>query len=165
MAQSWNQLTSRPWAKMLIIHTATPPTFNLLTSIRLEGLKTTKNRATSERVKRLNKEKSGITCQVFNVGVWDRKWFLDRYMFLASDMIVTRFDSSSHYLQWYSDVQMGCYTCTSTEELENTCETDPSSLPHSVLKSCPREVCTIVRVEEWPSGRVKLVWTHLDIIW
>ena len=54
---------------MLIIHTATPPTFNLLTSIRLEGLKTTKNRATSERVKRLNKEKSGITCQVFNVGV------------------------------------------------------------------------------------------------
>lgn len=58
---------------------------------------------------------------------------------------------------------MACYTCTSTEE-SSQCQTNPATLPHAVLQSCPRDVCTIVRVEEWPSLRVKLVQLNNKVI-
>lgn len=61
---------------------------------------------------------------------------------------------------WEADVPMRCYSCTSTETASQ-CETNPSTLPHSILDVCPREACTIVRVEEWPSRRVKSV---IDVI-
>lgn len=59
--------------------------------------------------------------------------------------------------------EMACYTCTSTEE-SSLCEKNPATLIHSVLQSCPRDVCTIVRVEDWPSQKVKLVNIIIIII-
>jgi hypothetical protein len=59
-----------------------------------------------------------------------------------------------------TDGAMRCYTCTSTEK-GSQCETNPSTLPHGILDSCPREACTIVRVEEWPSQRVKYVYKSI----
>lgn len=56
----------------------------------------------------------------------------------------------------YADVPMRCYTCTSTEA-GSQCETNPSLLAYSILDACSRDACTIVRVEEWPSRRVKSV--------
>lgn len=60
----------------------------------------------------------------------------------------------------FADGLMRCYSCTSTSE-SSPCETDPSTLPHGILDVCSRDACTIVRVEEWPSQRVKYV---IDII-
>jgi len=48
-----------------------------------------------------------------------------------------------------------CYACTSDNEVSSLCVTDPAGVTHGVLRSCQRELCTIVRVEDWPSGRVK----------
>nr|CAH0099720.1 unnamed protein product [Daphnia galeata] len=61
----------------------------------------------------------------------------------------------------FTDGAMRCYTCTSTEK-GSQCETNPSTLPHGILDSCPREACTIVRVEEWPSQRVKSFYRGCD---
>lgn len=60
-----------------------------------------------------------------------------------------------------ADGLMRCYSCTSTSE-SSPCETDPSTLPHGILDVCSRDACTIVRVEEWPSQRVKSFYRGCD---
>ena len=54
---------------------------------------------------------------------------------------------------------MQCYSCTWNKESDDDgnhyCEKDPASVAHGILAGCRREVCTIVRVEEWPLRRVK----------
>ncbi|XP_046446819.1 uncharacterized protein LOC124196069 isoform X1 [Daphnia pulex] len=60
-----------------------------------------------------------------------------------------------------TDGAMRCYSCTSTEE-GSQCQTNPSTLPHGILDGCTREACTIVRVEQWPSQRVKSFYRGCD---
>ncbi|XP_057372095.1 uncharacterized protein LOC130693004 [Daphnia carinata] len=64
-------------------------------------------------------------------------------------------------LQSLADGPMRCYACTSTSE-SSPCETDPATLPHGILDTCARDACTIVRVEEWPSQRVKSFYRGCD---
>ena len=61
-----------------------------------------------------------------------------------------------------SEIIGNCYSCTATEAGSN-CERNPISVDNGVL-SCNREArtCTIVRVEEWPSRRVKSFYRGCD---
>jgi len=53
-----------------------------------------------------------------------------------------------------------CFSCTSTEG-GSDCEVDPRKVAHGMVQ-CSRDVCTIVRVEELDSGKVKSFYRGCD---
>lgn len=62
-------------------------------------------------------------------------------------------------LLYYTDTRT-CYSCTANEA-SSQCESDPSLVENGVL-SCRRDLCTTVRVEEWPSRQVKSFYRGCD---